>query len=206
MSPRAIGWVVTRTLWNTCICTGTWMLQPGAPGQLTATATRDGMPWRIGRRVCKACGQAAKCRRGLSRVGTMTTRLPAVPYCARTACSAAVRRSSAVVSAWAALANARNDATANVAKIRSLPCLQGRVGVGCERSEPWEADVVVMRIWERFCCVLKHKQPHPNPPLLPQGRGLIAPGWEFSRQPTRFARARQTFMHPRQPESSPTGY
>jgi|GEM_PF-6173553 len=30
------------------------------------------------------------------------------------------------------------------------------------------------QIFASFICMLKLKQPHPNPPLLPQGRELIA--------------------------------
>jgi hypothetical protein len=60
------------------------------------------------------------------------------------------------------------------AGISSLPCLQGRVGVGCERSE-WRKDDVAKAHARpaKFNDTLKHKQPHPNPPLLSQGRELF---------------------------------
>ena len=57
-----------------------------------------------------------------------------------------------------------------IAKNRSLPCLQGRVRVGCERSERQKEVVTPMHVLATSGYTLKHKQPHPNPPLLPQGR------------------------------------
>jgi len=47
--------------------------------------------------------------------------------------------------------------------------------VGCERSERQETGPIVMclllsEVMSTFGCTLKYKQPHPSPPLLPQGR------------------------------------
>ncbi|GGA39133.1 hypothetical protein GCM10010981_30480 [Dyella nitratireducens] len=42
--------------------------------------------------------------------------------------------------------------------------------MGCERSERRESHAAAMHILEVFGYTLKHKQPHPSPPLLPQGR------------------------------------
>ena len=63
----------------------------------------------------------------------------------------------------------------------SLPCLQGRVRVGCERSERQEPNMASIHFLRKFSFTLKPKQPHPNPPpgsspgqaLLPQGREHI---------------------------------
>jgi hypothetical protein len=46
--------------------------------------------------------------------------------------------------------------------------------VGCERSE-WRKDDVAKAHARpaKFNDTLKHKQPHPNPPLLSQGRELF---------------------------------
>jgi hypothetical protein len=46
--------------------------------------------------------------------------------------------------------------------------------VGYEQSEQRMADVAAKHILATFSYALKHKQPHPNPPLLWQGRELIA--------------------------------
>jgi hypothetical protein len=45
----------------------------------------------------------------------------------------------------------------------SLPCEQGRAGVGCERSERQEGDVTARTMQATFGDTLKHRQPHPNP-------------------------------------------
>ena len=63
-----------------------------------------------------------------------------------------------------------NRADLTLARMHPLPCLQslprtrsgGRARVGCERSE---RDVTLALNFP-----LKHKQPHPNPPLPSQGR------------------------------------
>ena len=57
-----------------------------------------------------------------------------------------------------------------VAKSRPLPCLQGRVRVGCERSERQKEVIAPTHVLATCSYTLKHKQPHPNPPLLSQGR------------------------------------
>jgi hypothetical protein len=61
------------------------------------------------------------------------------------------------------------------ARNHSLPCVQGRVRVGCERSEPREGGhlrkvfryvlLVIKSDLPEFGCTPKPKQPHPNPPL-----------------------------------------
>jgi hypothetical protein len=56
------------------------------------------------------------------------------------------------------------------AKGSPLPCLQGRARVGCERSERQREVVAAAHVLATFGYTLKHKQPHPNPPLLSQGR------------------------------------
>jgi hypothetical protein len=56
------------------------------------------------------------------------------------------------------------------AKNSPLPCLQGRARVGCERSERQKEVVVSIHVLATCGYTLKHKQPHPNPPLLSQGR------------------------------------
>lgn len=52
-----------------------------------------------------------------------------------------------------------------LAKNNPLPCLPGRVRVGCERSE-------LQAVTQAFGSTPKHKQPLPNPPLPLQGREL----------------------------------
>ena len=45
--------------------------------------------------------------------------------------------------------------------------------MGCERSERREPDMASMHFRRKFSSTLKPKQPHPNPPLLTQGRERI---------------------------------
>ena len=45
--------------------------------------------------------------------------------------------------------------------------------MGCERSERREPTIACIPLLGTFSGVLKPKQPHPNPPLLPQGRECI---------------------------------
>jgi hypothetical protein len=56
------------------------------------------------------------------------------------------------------------------AKSSSLPCLQGRVRVGCERSERQKEVVAPAHVLATCSYPLKHGQLHPSPPLLSQGR------------------------------------
>ena len=45
--------------------------------------------------------------------------------------------------------------------------------MGCERSERREPDMASMCFRRKFSSALKPKQPHPDPPLLTQGREHI---------------------------------
>ena len=46
--------------------------------------------------------------------------------------------------------------------------------MGCERSERQEPNMASIHFLMEFSCALKPKQPHPSPPLLPQGRERTA--------------------------------
>jgi|GEM_PF-2122440 len=62
----------------------------------------------------------------------------------------------------------------------SLPCLQGRV------SERRELNMASVPFFKTFSRTLKPRQPHPDPPLLTQGRERIMASIKLYRLVTLF--------------------